>query len=330
MVVMVKLDVKDKKLLYEIDFDSRKTYSELAKKLGMSKRGVEYKLKNLEKKKIILSYVPVIDLSKLGYYYFRAVFRFQNLSSKLKQEIEKFIIKMPNAGWAIWAYEAYDLGIGIWARSIEQFKSIINQFYFKFDQYIKEREEFVSTSLVFFKNRYLTGDHSLDTLKIGETNSKIILDDIDLELLKLLVRNPRSSIVDLSYSLKTSPQNISYRFKRLKKQQILLGVRPNLDHVLLGKIYYKLFIDLNNISETKIMELENLISRDSRVIYMIKALGGCDLDIELMADSPRDLFKFVEDLQDKFPNTIRNYKSLIFDKTIKVNFLPEDLVNKST
>ncbi len=54
----------------------------------MSKRGVEYKIESLEKKKVILGYTPVIDLSRLGYSYFRVLIKFQNLSNKIKQEIE--------------------------------------------------------------------------------------------------------------------------------------------------------------------------------------------------------------------------------------------------
>ncbi len=84
-------------------------------------------------------------------------------------------------------------------------------------------------------------------------------------------------------------------------------------------------MDLNKISESDIKKLEEYIAKNERVTYLVSALGICDFDIELLADSPNDLFKFVEDIQDKFPGIIRSYRTLIFDKTIKSKFLPDDI-----
>ncbi len=321
---MIKIDTKDKKLLFEIDFDSRKTYAELSRTLSMSKRGVEYKLENLEKRKIIQNYTPVIDLSKLGYSYFRVFIKFQNLSSKIKQEIESYISQDKKIGWAIWAYDAYDIGIGIWAKNISEFKQFINPFYFKFDKYILNRIESVGREIKFLKNRYLSEINSKDYLSITEKKEEINLDDLDKKLLREIVKSPRESIVKLAEKLKESPQSISYRLKKIRKEKILLAIRPNLNHVILDKISYKLFIDLNNISEKDTNDLEDYVSNNKKVTYIVSALGICDFDVEFMADSPQDLFKFIESIQEKFPNIIRSYKTLIFDKTIKVEFLPQD------
>lgn len=319
---MIKLDVKDKKLLYEIDFDARKTYAELAKKLQMSKRGVEYKLKNLEQKKIILGYVPVIDLTKFGYYYFRLFIKFQSLTKELKKEIEKYVQSDEDIGWVLWGYDAYDVGIAIWAKNVFEFKRIVNRFYHKFDSHIKERSESVATEVAFYKNRFLTENHETNNLIIGEKKEAISLDDLDKMLLTLLVKNPRQSIVDIAGSLEESPQKTSYRFKRLKQEGILLGIRPILNYSELGKFYYKLYIDLNNTHELKINELEEFVVRNPKIVYIVKALGTCDFDVELIADSPHDLFKFIEETQEKFPNIIKNYRILMFGETVKAKFLP--------
>jgi hypothetical protein len=44
---VVKLDLQDRKLLFALDFDARATLSSLAKRVRMSKQGVDYKIKNL-------------------------------------------------------------------------------------------------------------------------------------------------------------------------------------------------------------------------------------------------------------------------------------------
>lgn len=39
----MKLDLKDKKILYELDLDSRATLNEIAQKVGLSKQVVDYR-----------------------------------------------------------------------------------------------------------------------------------------------------------------------------------------------------------------------------------------------------------------------------------------------
>ncbi len=81
-----KLDMKDRKLLYELDFHARDPYSRLAKKVGLSKQGVEYKINNMIKKGIIRGFYPVIDAPKLGFKYCRLLLTLQNAAGRDKQK----------------------------------------------------------------------------------------------------------------------------------------------------------------------------------------------------------------------------------------------------
>ncbi|MBU4242067.1 MAG: winged helix-turn-helix transcriptional regulator [Nanoarchaeota archaeon] len=60
----MKLDFKDKKILYNLDLNSRATLNEIAKKVKLSKQVVDYRLKNLLKNKIIKEFYTVINFSK--------------------------------------------------------------------------------------------------------------------------------------------------------------------------------------------------------------------------------------------------------------------------
>ena len=41
------LDLKEKKILYELDFNARLSYAQLGRKVGLSKQGAEYKMNSL-------------------------------------------------------------------------------------------------------------------------------------------------------------------------------------------------------------------------------------------------------------------------------------------
>ena len=90
---MEKLDVKDRKILYELDLDSRQSFSQLGKKVSLHKDVVAYRVKKLQEKGIIKNFYTFIDSSKLlGLMAFRCYCSFQNITPKIKQEIIEYLV----------------------------------------------------------------------------------------------------------------------------------------------------------------------------------------------------------------------------------------------
>ena len=84
---MVKIHVKDMKILRELDFDARQPISQIARTIGLSTEVTAYRIKQLEQKGIIKRYYPVIDISKLGYLFCRFRLVVENLNSQIEEEI---------------------------------------------------------------------------------------------------------------------------------------------------------------------------------------------------------------------------------------------------
>ena len=78
----MNLKTKDLQILALLDQNSRISISKLAKKLRLSKDGVNYRIKKLEKEKIITRYFADIDVSKLGLILNKATFQFQNVNQE--------------------------------------------------------------------------------------------------------------------------------------------------------------------------------------------------------------------------------------------------------
>ena len=122
--IMYKLDVKDKKLLFELDFDARLPNTQLAKRIGLSKQGVDYKINNLMKNKIITGFYPVINLPKLGYIYGRIFLKLQNLTSEKEQEMIKELVTDKRFHWIEKFEGYYDLFVGGWTKTLTEFKEL--------------------------------------------------------------------------------------------------------------------------------------------------------------------------------------------------------------
>ena len=64
---MEKIDLKDRKILFELDINSRQTLTQIGRKVGLPKTVVAYRIKRLQERGIIKSFYTVIDVYKLGF-----------------------------------------------------------------------------------------------------------------------------------------------------------------------------------------------------------------------------------------------------------------------
>ena len=84
---MVEIDLKDRKILYELDLNCRQSNVQIGKKVGLSKEVVKYRITRMQDEGIITCFWTAINTLKLGYYCFRIYINFLDVSSDIKNEI---------------------------------------------------------------------------------------------------------------------------------------------------------------------------------------------------------------------------------------------------
>ncbi len=87
-------DKQDLLLLHAINENARASLLELAGKLQMTPAGVKYKLKNLEKKKVIVAYKTLFDMKQLGYTYYKVDLTLNDIG--IVPSLSQFILEHPN------------------------------------------------------------------------------------------------------------------------------------------------------------------------------------------------------------------------------------------
>lgn len=92
--VPFQYDKKDIQILNAIKENSRVSLLELAQTLKMTPTGVKYKLRNLEKNKVIVAYKLLLDTSKLGYEYYKVDLELEDIT--ILPTLKQFITQHPN------------------------------------------------------------------------------------------------------------------------------------------------------------------------------------------------------------------------------------------
>lgn len=318
----VKLDAKDKKILSELDWNARIPNSEIAKRVSLSKKGVEYKIKRMEKEQVILGYYPVVNFEKLGFRINRMMFGLQFMGEETKKKIEEYLSSQEDIHWAIWCRGDFDLGIDVWSKSLKEFKSSINKFLSKFGKNIKRRVFSTSAGFDQYPSSFLTGKRDERFARITEEQQTEEIDDLDKKILKQLAKNARQNSAEIARNINSNYKTVSNRIKSMEDSGIILCTRAMINTEIIGYKWYKLRLRFDRNIDEAIKKAEDYFRRRIETAYIVDYVGEEDFDVELIVKEEAVLFKIIEDIQNHLKNPIRSYSYFSFEKNIKIRYLP--------
>ncbi len=315
----IKIDLKDKKLLYELDSNSRQSCSKIGKKIGLSTEVVNYRIKRLEKEEIITQYQLIVNLSKLSILQFKICLSFQHLQSKeLKNKIEE-LKKIDSIKWIISSSGSWNLILSCETESIESIDELKNKILSKFGNYINKKAISILIEAQTYNRNYLIEDKSLisNSRIIMKKSNPVKIDKLDYKILKSLGNNARKPIIEIASELKQSVRVINYRIKQLEKNKIILGYKIALNYEKLGLKFFKIFIYLDDPKEERIKSLINYINLNKNAIHHIKVLGNWDLEPEFEVNSEEEFNKILQEIKDKYSDIIKNIETISISKEHK-------------
>ena len=324
---MEKLDLKDRKILYELDIDSRQSFSHLGKKVGLHKDVVAYRVKKLQEKGIIKGFYTVIDTSPLGYIHPRFYILYQYATPEIKEEIIDYFVKSKYVGFVHEAEGSYELSLVMVVDNLTKFDFFWEKTMIKYRDYIANqtfslylRENMYRYSFFFDENSIERYDRTKVDVFGGEKRVKI--DDFELKILKIITPNARIQTTEIANKLNTTAITINNRIKRLMKIGIIKGFKVDVDLPKIGYQLYKADIILKE--PEKHSNILKYIEKNPNLNHTIKSLGYVDLELVFYLENANQLHDIMRNLSINFPNSIKNYTYSSVIKTYKWNYMPED------
>ena len=319
---LINLDLKDKRILVELDMNARMPLSIIAKKVKLSKEVVNYRLKRLEQNKIVTGYYCALDVTKLGYLYCRIFLKFSNTNPKKQEEVVEFGRTTPPISWITLCHGKWDLVFVALCKSMKELESFYDRLIYKFGTYFSKRTISIAYSIHHFKHNYLYNTEDFSQEILGGEASPDIIDDTDKKIISYLSQNCRLPITELAKKINLSPNAVKTRIKRLVKNKVILAFRSKLNTNLLGFEHYKVFLQLQNISQEKMNNLISFLRYNTNVIYITKAIGLSDIEFEIILKGENKLYEFFRYLREKFSDIIMDYDSVLYYEEPLVNYSP--------
>lgn len=320
----MKLDKKDYKILWNMDYGARVPAGELAKKLKTSKQALNYRLKKLFENNIIQKAVSVIDIHRLGYLTYRSYVRLKNVDDKSENKFIKYFRNHSNVLWMASFSGAWDVEIVFVARNFIHFYNLWKEAKEEMGEYMLKYDLSMSVVNYHFPRDYLIDKKrkNFDMKYYGFEPKNENLDKLDQSILAQLSDNCRQSNLEIGEKVGTSYHTVRKRIERMESRGIIQSHRLELNLDKLGLQYYKLLLSLRNPKKEDEKRMWEFCSKYNFVAYIVEVLGEWQLEVELETKSEKQFYDFFRDFKNEFAELIEDYRILSNIKEEKLDYLP--------
>ena len=303
---MEKIDLKDRKILYELDLNSRQSFRNIGRKVGLSKDVVADRVKKLKENGIIIRFFTYYDILQLGFNFLRFYFKFQYVTPEIKKEIINQFMNDNNVNNLFSTEGSYDLGVLMMVKNISDIYPLWKKTLEKYGDYFSQQIfSAYMGELIYGQGFLLDGIEIPNRAPLRKNWGKVKIDDLDLEILKLLVVDSRIPTVEIAKKLNSNVTTINSRIKNLIKLRVILGFTVELNLDKLGYQHWK--VDFYLSEYTKTNQIIRYIEKNPLLYCVDYTIGYADLELEINVRDINQLHDFIEDLHSKFPKIIRNY-----------------------
>jgi len=319
----IKIDLKDKKILYELDRNSRQSNNQIAKKVGLSEQVVGHRIRRLQELGIIEYFYVKTNPAVLGYMHLKIYLRLHNITKQKEEELFNDLNQQKNIYWLASLRGKYDLVVSIYVKNIADFSRKYEEIFGKWRDYILERNVVVLERAFTFTKAYLVPQQKSEEViySMGEEKS-FQLDTIDNNLLKILNKDGRKPLIEISKQLNVSSDTVRYRINNLKKSSIITGFGTKIDYRKLNNTYHLIFLKLQNMNQQKYIKLESLAKVNENIIIFIKTIGDHDIELEVETTNNKELDKLMKTLRDNFVSEIKDYEILEVTREHRMTYYP--------
>ena len=241
------------------------------------------------------------------------------MGAQQRREFIDFITKQKTASWAATTEGQWDFIITSYIENEKAYLEMINRLFSRFGRYLREKNILRTISATTLNEKYL---HPNKKTIIKQENDllepEIKKDKTDLEIIKALSANSRSSFTEIAKKVGLTAEGVAYRYKKIMQKELIKSLKIRINHEKLGLSYYHLFLSLNNYQKKE--ELKKYYVMHPNCVFIMEHLGYYDMHLEFIVPE-EEVQKIVEEISEKFGEELSSYELIKIRKEHIINVL---------
>ena len=319
---MENIDLKDRKILYELDLNARQSDAAIGRKVDLSKDVVNRRIRKLIEKGVIKYFYTIVDATRLGYISGRFIIKFQHDTPEKEIEMINLLISKPYTWWIGRIEGQRDLCFTIWAKDTYDLYDIIREIQQEFKWLIKDFVPGIYAKFYQYRRAYLLNKQTDNSKPVITCFREVAdFDQTDINLLKIIAADARIPTTDIASRLHVTSDTVRMRLKKLIDKKIIQGFRAALDLRNLGYLWYKIQLDLEDVS--KISNIIHYAHSHPNIVYAYEVIGGYDLELELEVENYEQFKKILNEIRNRFSKEIRYCDHFLFSEEFKIIYMPK-------
>lgn len=325
---MIKLTVKDRRLLYYLSKNSRESSGKLGKLVGISRGAVDYKIQRFKEENIITNFSSVINPVAMGHTSFSMLIK---LSKNLQKndEIFRYFVNHPCSLWAISLSGTYDLFIEFAVKDLEQLVEIIKGIKSTLGESLNYYEVHLVQETI--KVEHLISDIykglKLEGIPVQKRALKEKeLDLTDRKILSVVSKDSSLKLTDIAKKIGSKWDIVRYRMKQMEEAGVIIKYFPEINLKKLGYTEFICKISAHNVNDGVFKSIKNQIKENRNVTYSFVNINSMDIILNCAFERIDGLDSFLSDLQEKFKEYISRIDYYIVRENLKFDLFPDGLV----
>ena len=312
-VMAAELEQIDRTILFELSKDAGQSLSEIAKKIRRSVPTAEYRIGKLMERKMIRSFLTLIDYKRLGYTNYFIYWTLRNMNAKKEGALIADLAKDENVN-AVFRWDGtWNISVGILARDVFELSGIVARIKERFSANIDKEAFTVHLGAHHFGRNYLVSEKERPVMEItpitGGKVESVEIDKVESRILRTIRSGARLPTVEIAEKTGLTPDIVRYRMKRLRKEGVIVGASVLFDY---SNFYpmYRVLLSTRGMTAKKEHELFAFLGQRKNIFRAMKTFGAYDIAIDAEFERVEDFRAFLFELKDKFSDLITHHETL--------------------
>lgn len=313
------MDLLDRRILFELDCNSRRSLSELSRNVRLGRDLVTYRIDRLKQAGILNRCTAMINPYKLGLTVYKTYLKLEANKDRWT-EFVSYLDQHPRTSWLAECYGKWDVVWSVLAYTPKEVYDLQDKLFSEFRDIIFSFNVCTLVNYWWFPKKYLLGSaggevhgwqFELPEFTFGTTPLEHPLDEIEYGIIQLLCEDAQMSFTEMARRLRSTPAIVKYRTEKLEELGIVAGYRVDVNRSTLGMTVFKVQFHPWEYDAVKEAEFHNFCRHHPQIAEYAQQLGDCKLEFEVEAKDYAEFSAVMDEIRERFSGYVRTMEYMM-------------------